>query len=322
MLSIAGSKNIPTSSLTMVSILVPVYNTAKYLQKCVDSLTGQTYSDLQIVLIDDGSTDDSWEIMKSLAKTDKRIEVYSQSNRGVAATRNQLLEKSRGDFVLFVDSDDWIDLNTIEILLKKQQEDDYDIVVFQMKGSFIHDENHYNQDQIIKLFLEHIVFTGSLCNKLVRGCLYDKIRIDENVSYGEDALLMWQVLLSVKNVATIDKQLYYYRINEQSISHQVFNGNKCTAYTTWDRICRDIDTLWPQYHDLAHARFACEMAKILRDGIIGGFDDKASIMVLQDEIRKDGTLIYKTRVSSRKMQLFAFVVSRNYWLAKQFKRFL
>ena len=169
----------------MVSILVPVYNSAKYLQQCVQSLTEQTYSDLQIVLIDDGSTDESWAIMRELASSDKRIEVYSQPNMGVAATRNHLLDKIRGDFVLFVDSDDWIDNNTIEILLNKQQEGDYDIVGFQMKGTLVADENQYNQEQIIKLFLEHIVFTGSLCNKFVKSHLYDNLKLDKLTPRGK-----------------------------------------------------------------------------------------------------------------------------------------
>ena len=87
----------------MVTILVPVYNTAPYLRECVDSITGQTYTDLQIVLINDGSNDDSWTIMRELAREDKRVEIYSQPNCGVATTRNHLLDKVRGDFVLFVD---------------------------------------------------------------------------------------------------------------------------------------------------------------------------------------------------------------------------
>ena len=80
--------------------------------------------------------------------------------------------------------------------------------------------------------------------------------------------------------------------------------------------------MWPQYSELAHARFACEMSKILRDGIISGYNDMASIRVLQDEIRKDCHLISKTGVSSYKMQLFAWVVSHSYWLAKRFNRYL
>ena len=128
----------------MVSILVPVYNSAPFLKQCVDSLTGQTYSDLQIVFINDGSTDDSLSIMQELARADRRIEIYSQPNSGVAATRNRLLDKVRGDFVLFVDSDDWIELDTIESLMREQQSRDYDLVVFQSGAARQHDEHLFH----------------------------------------------------------------------------------------------------------------------------------------------------------------------------------
>ena len=306
----------------MVSILVPVYNASKYLRQCVDSLTGQTYTDLQIVLIDDGSTDDSWELMQEMAQEDPRLEVYSQPNCGVAATRNHLLEKVRGEFVLFVDSDDWIELNTIEVLMQEQQREDFDIVGYQIYGSINNDENHYNQEQIIKLFLEHIAFNGSLCIKLIRSELLQGLFLDENVSYGEDALLVWQVLQRVRRVATLKKHYYHYRYNDDSLSHQHFNGRRCTAYTAWEQICRDTDDAWPQFSQLAHARFACEMAQILRDAVSTGYNDRARICILQEEIRRDGHLIGKTGISSFKMRAFAWVVSRNYWLATILHRYL
>ena len=116
----------------MVSILVPIYNVSRYLRECVGSLTRQTFTDLQIVLINDGSSDDSWEILQKLAQQDQRLEIYSQPNCGVAATRNRLLEKARGEFVLFVDSDDWIEQDTVEILMQEQKKEDYDIVMYQL----------------------------------------------------------------------------------------------------------------------------------------------------------------------------------------------
>ena len=177
----------------MVSILVPVYNAAPYLKECVDSLTGQTYRDLQIVLINDGSTDGSWAVLEELARKDKRLEIYTQRNCGVAATRNHLLEKARGEFVLFVDSDDWIELNTIETLIEEQQKGDYDLVSFQISNALPQDMD-YTQEQVVKLFLEHKDFRGSLCDKLIKAKLFDGLQTDPGVYYGEDALLVWQVL--------------------------------------------------------------------------------------------------------------------------------
>lgn len=305
----------------MVSILVPVYNVAPFLRQCVDSITGQTYTDLQIVLIDDGSKDDSWTIMQELASQDKRIEIYSQPNCGVAATRNRLLEKVRGDFVLFVDSDDWIELNTIELLMREQGEGDYDIVAYQLSLSKPHNE-YYDKRQIVKKFLEHNTFRGSLCDKLVKADLYKDLRIDATVSYGEDALLIWQVLQRVNKVCVIGKVLYHYRENEESLSRQRFNGKKFTAYTTWDYISRDTDELWPEYSDLARARFACEMAQILRTAAMAGYEYDNSVRLLQEEVRRDGHLIRKTRMSSNKMSLLAWLVSHSYWLTCRLSSFL
>lgn len=299
----------------MVSILVPVYNASRYLRECVSSLTGQTYADLQIVLINDGSTDDSWDIMQELAKHDHRLEVYSQSNCGVAATRNRLLEKARGEFVLFVDSDDWIERDTVEILMLEQKKEDYDIVMYQLSKHKT-DDYRYTKEEAIKKFLEHTTFRGSLCDKLIKRDLFEGLRIDETVSYGEDALLVWQVLQRINKMLFIGESFYHYRVNENSLSRQRFNGKKFTAYTTWNKICEDTDTLWPRYRDIAHARFACEMTQILLDASRCGYKYDKGIELLQEVIAHDAHLIVKTGISSRKMRMFAWLVSHSYWLAR------
>lgn len=300
----------------MVSILVPVYNAAPYLRECVASLVGQTYSDLQIVMINDGSTDESLEIMQELARQDKRIEIYSKPNAGVASTRNQLLGKVRGDWTLFVDSDDWIDLDTIEVLMKEQSEGDFDIVSFKMKGNSTDRKTRYSQEQAIKHFLEHTSFRGSLCDKLIRSSLFDKLLFDENVSYGEDALMVWNILQRVKSVSVLDKAMYHYRVNLNSLSRQTFNGKKFTAHIVWDSICCDTDESWPQFSDIAHARFACEMTQILKSAAASDYRHDSSIDLLQEEVRRDGRYISRTGISSRKMSMFAWLVSHSYWLAR------
>lgn len=299
----------------MVSILVPVYNASRYLRECVSSLTGQTYADLQIVLINDGSTDDSWNIMQELAKQDHRLEVYSQPNCGVAATRNRLLEKARGEFVLFVDSDDWIERDTVEILMQEQKKEDYDIVMYQLSKHKT-DDCRYTKEEAIKKFLEHTTFRGSLCDKLIKRDLFEGLRIDETVSYGEDALLVWQVLQRIDKMLFIGKTFYHYRVNKNSLSRQRFNGKKFTAYTTWNQICEDTDTLWPQYRDIAHARFACEMTQILLDASRCGYKYDKGVELLQEEVARDAHLIVKTGISSGKMRKFAWLVSHSYWLAR------
>lgn len=306
----------------MVSILVPVYNASSYLDDCVKSLVGQTYSDLQIVMINDGSTDDSWNVMKRLSRQDSRIEIYSQPNSGVAATRNRLLDKVRGDFVLFVDSDDWIELQTVEILMTEQVKDDYDMVVYQMVNALADAEGLFTREQAVKLFLEHKHMNGSLCNKLIRSSLFKGRYFDETVTYGEDAMMVWQVLQRVQQVRVIRDHLYHVRVNADSLSRRPFNKNKCSVYTVWDYICGGVDEAWPQYSDLAHARTACELTLVLRDAVKSGYNDRTYIRPVQDVIRRDEHLITATGLSSYKMRAFAWLVSHHYGLALRLARFI
>ncbi len=297
-----------------VSILVPVYNAAEYLKKCVGSITGQTYTDLQIVLINDGSTDGSWKIMRELASQDNRIEIYTQANQGVAATRNHLLEKVKGDFVLFVDSDDWIDPVTIETLMHEQQKGDYDIVMYQLHGNNGGSVVVYTQEEAIQLFLEHGFFRGMLWNKLIRSTLFEGLELDETISYGEDSFLTWNILQRIKNVVVLKKNFYHYNRNESGLSHQLFNGKKFSSFMVWHNITSDTDEKWPQFSEDAHARSACEMAQILLAAAINGYKPDEQTRMLQHSIRQDWHLMKKKNVSTMTMRAFAWLVSRCYGL--------
>ncbi len=296
---------------TLVSILVPVYNAADFLRVCVQSITAQTYTNLQIVLINDGSTDGSWELMKELARDDRRIEVYSQSNNGVAATRNGLLSKAIGDWVLFVDSDDTIAPDTVKILLQEQEKTGADMIVFNQRVARV-----YDKETVIREFLRHRGFRGMLWNKLLKREHLEGLEFDRSVSFGEDALMVWQVLQRVNHVVAINKRLYHYSPNATSLSLQRFNGKKFTAYTVWNAICNDVDETWPQYSDIAHARFACEMTQVLKSAAVSDYRHDSSVKLLQEEVRRDGHLIAKTGISSRRMSRFAWLVSHSYWLAR------
>ena len=99
-----------------ISVLVPIYNAEKYIEKCLDSIVNQTYENIEIVLIEDGSTDNSLEIIKEYSKQDKRIKIISIKNNGVADARNKALENATGDYVTFVDSDDYVEKDYVETL--------------------------------------------------------------------------------------------------------------------------------------------------------------------------------------------------------------
>ena len=106
----------------LVSVIVPVYNVAPYLEQCLDSIVNQTYQNLEIILVDDGSTDESGAICDRYAEQDGRIQVVHKENGGLSSARNVGLDKMTGEWVLFVDSDDWIELNTLELLFEQKNE--------------------------------------------------------------------------------------------------------------------------------------------------------------------------------------------------------
>ena len=203
----------------LVSVLIPVYNTEKYLPACLESIAGQTYPNLQVVVVDDGSKDASLSIAQEYAAKHPFIEVYHQENAGVAAARNNLLSHVKGEYVLFVDSDDWIEPDMVDFLVKKAKEYKVDMVTC---GRVVNDDlpkvecsivELWNQEHVIKEFLRHVSFNGSLCNKLIRVDLLHDVKFHFGISYGEDALFVWNVLQHVKQVLVTDKELYHYQMN-------------------------------------------------------------------------------------------------------------
>lgn len=303
----------------LVSILTPVYNVEEYLPKCLDSILGQTYPNLQVVLIDDGSKDNSWAVCKEYAAKDFRLEIYHQENQGVATTRNHLLEKVKGDYVLFVDSDDWIESDMVEYLLIKITESKADIVTCSM---VVNDNSvnttHisielWNQDKAIKEFLKHISLNGSLWNKLVKTSLLHNLKFHCEISYGEDALFTWQVLQRVKQVLYTDKKLYHYRRNLSSLSRQAWTPEKKgSGHQVWETITADTEKIWPQYLEIAKARFALEDFWGLYYAALCGYRYDNHIRIRQANVRQNMSHIKNSKLESRAKVVTASLLCRCY----------
>ena len=298
-----------------VSILVPCYNVEKYITQCLDSIIHQTYTNLQIVLVDDGSSDNTLNILNEYASKDSRIEVYHQENQGVAIARNVLLSKIKGDFFLFVDSDDWIELDMVEFLVGKVKETKADVITC---GNVINDNpvsSEYNhkillRNEAIERFLYHIEFRGSLCNKLVNSSLLHNCKFHCGISLGEDALFCWHFLQFT------DRQLYHYRMNNDSICHSTFGPKKLSAHIAWEQICNETKIWWPQYLQIAQARHCIEDVLLLRDAAHSGYKNKNDIRMLQKSISKTLTSIFKVNITSLRMKLYAIIISKCYKLGK------
>lgn len=310
----------------LVTILSPCYNVEKFLPKCLDSIINQTYSNLQIVLIDDGSKDGTWGIMQEYATKDSRIEVYHQENKGVATTRNHLLDRVNGDYVLFVDADDWIELDMVKFLVDLAVEYTADVVTCSMiknnqsvfKGACSIES--WTKELTVKEFLGHLRINGSLCNKLVKSVLFVGECIDTKCSYGEDALMFWHVIQKIKCLIQTDKQLYHYRMNDSSLSHLAWTPEKKgSGHLAWKQITNEANVLWPQYAAIGNARYAIEDMWGLYYASLANYPYDEHIKERQKNIRRNLKLIRKSGLVSKNKIFTAFVLAYCYFFGRFLK---
>lgn len=302
----------------MVSILIPAYNASAFLPKCLDCVLNQTYQDLQVVIVDDGSRDNTLELCQNYAEKDSRIEVYHQENEGVAPTRNHLLEKVKGDYVLFVDADDWIELDMVEYIVSLAKETDAELV---MCDRVINDAKPSDkepkvrilpQEEAIRDFLLHEYFVGALWNKLFKRSVVEGLSFHKDIWYGEDALFTWNVLQNVNTVAVSNKQLYHYYMNEESISHQAFGNKKLTGHLTWLRITEDVSKQWPQFLNIAKSSFGLQDMYLLRAASQSGYKKNDEIKKIQKTVKSYLPQILSRKNLKFKDRIYARLICRWY----------
>lgn len=215
-----------------VSVVIPIYNGQKYLQECLDSVLNQTYKNIEVILVNDGSTDDSLKICEKNREIDKRIVIVDKENGGVTLARKTGVKKATGKYVMFVDCDDWLDKDILEVFMKAILKENADIVV----GGFLEDYenekyavkggnlrfNKYNE-QNWDCFCKEMFYQGvvpgwgiwpTLWAKLFRKDLIETslAKLDERIFYGEDAACVFSACLEAKCVLAIENTGYHYRV--------------------------------------------------------------------------------------------------------------
>ena len=231
-----------------ISVIVPVYNASDYIEKCVESISTQSVKELQIILVDDGSTDNSLEICKRLEKMDERIFLIHQENSGASAARNEGMRYAKAEWVMFVDSDDWLEKGALETLYKETSHADSDIVMGMIvnnysfsdqdaasmkKKVYQYDMNKYRvafwggctiEPQVFaSVFpekMKHLPFLGSPCAKIYRRSLLEETKAAflKNIHYGEDTIFNMEVLKKARSVFYVSAPVYHYRMRAGSLS--------------------------------------------------------------------------------------------------------
>ena len=233
-----------------VSIIVPVYKVESFLPKCIESIQKQTFKNWELILVDDGSPDNSGKICDEYAKGDSRIRVLHKENGGVSSARNLGLENIKGEWVTFVDADDWLDANTLEQCMTFQ---DCDLIRF--SANFVYKEDgsknipyKLSKELTKEQLLEQIVARKSLLS--VWGCLFRAsligidIRFDTNLKNGEDWLVLVYMICKANKIAIVDKPLYQYNCyNENSCIANLNPQKILDSIKALNNICNQVDSI-------------------------------------------------------------------------------
>ncbi len=223
--------------MVKVSVIIPVYNVENYIAKCLESLISQTLKDIEIICVNDGSKDSSLEILNQYAQKDKRIVVFNQKNQGPGVARNLGIEKANGEYIAFVDSDDWLDSNALEILYSKAKTFDCDIVEFGFKEIYQDSGRVKFHKMKIKLpeskIFNHNISASYLfgtiliaCNKLFKASFIKNTGIKfAETRQAEDTIFTVSARVHAEKIIFVDKPFYNYLIRTGSAVNSQSNNN-------------------------------------------------------------------------------------------------
>lgn len=237
-----------------ISVIVPIYNADKYLARCIDSIVNHTYHNLEIILVDDGSVDQSLKICEQYAKNDTRIKIIYQHNQGVSVARNNGISHATGEYICFVDADDFVSKDYCQNLVNLIKRDNSDIAVY----TYIFYINHryfvnlaFTAENMIKdgcysakkwlrtcLIDFDIFLAASACGKLFKRSLFKHIRFPVNVDSAEDTYTTWRIYLTANRISFVNQSIYTYcRHSDSTISTHK------PIYTEWPLLCQQISLL-------------------------------------------------------------------------------
>ena len=265
----------------LISVIVPVYKVEKYLDRCVESIVNQTYENLEIILVDDGSPDNCPQMCDAWAEKDSRIKVIHKENGGVSSARNIGLDSATGEYIGFVDSDDYIEPEMYEMLMNALVEHYADIAV--CNNTHVDENNKridndagyqfdtFENENVMRSFLhgDHYDIT-SICNKCYLRKVINDLRFDSNITVGEDVLYNYCGFKSANRIVVVENYLYNYTFRSASAMR---SGNP-DVFSRWKIIKRiaDLEKNSVNY-SIAIAKYASELSCVARE-LIRSKNDK------------------------------------------------
>lgn len=307
----------------LISIIVPVYKVEKYLHRCVDSILAQTYNNIELLLIDDGSPDNSGMICDEYAEKDSRVRVFHKPNGGVSSARNLGLREAKGEYIGFVDSDDYVLPKMYETMIDliKSQGADIAICGYQKElkdGSFEpywKDQltSFFNKEQMIANLLTNHYYTCSVCSMLFSKSVIRSVSFDENKNHNEDLLFIYETMKNADKATFHSVPYYFYCTNEGSATTSGFSDAMMDVVYVSEYILHDIKINIPNLYRLERREFMRNNVTTAMSVARSGYTNRENIKHIQGNIRKH-LIPYLFSSAAFGYKFYALLVSLNWKL--------
>lgn len=295
--------------MTVLSFIMPAYNVEQTIEKSVQSVLSQNISDFELIIINDGSKDNTANICEKLAKNNAKIRVIHQENAGPSAARNAGLNQAQGDYIAFMDSDDYTKKDMYQILIKQLEEKQADIAICNVirinSDGTLNTLNSLSKittskDEMLKLYFKYNGIEFYVWNKVYRASIFKTVRFPEGVLY-EDVMLSYDALKQANKLVVIDEAGYFYKANSESIVNSSFNPKQYDNVLQRKILLEKIKLEYPAVFDLAvdklldgYLSTGYKIASSIKDECT-----KEYIKLLRNDIVEDQKMIFQNKVSSK-----------------------
>lgn len=315
-------EEIYAKKLPLISVIIPVYNVEEYLSRCLDSVIKQTYTNLEIIVVDDGATDNSGKICDEYREKDKRIKVIHKLNGGLSDARNVGLDTATGEYISFIDSDDWVSNDYIEYLylLLVKNECDVSVCGFcRTKEKILKKKMETKKIEIYEkeVAVENLLYqkiSTSAWGKLFRIKLWDDVRFEVGKIY-EDVEPIYLIFQKSKRVVVTNQNKYFYFCRKGSIVNQKFSIRKMDYVENCRKVLENVKTNYPMFEKAAISRLMWAEIHVLM------YMNKPEYYfneyrMLKDDIKKYRRIVMKDKQNKFNVRMVAFLSFMGYKIMK------
>lgn len=305
----------------LISVIVPVYNVAQYLEKSIESIQQQTYQNLEIILVDDGSTDESGRLCEQIAEQDERVLVYHKENEGLSQARNDGLKQAHGDYVIFIDSDDYIHPEMIASLYQQLVKEDADVSSCGVMNVYANSESPQTENQddyficdtetFLREYLIGEKIPGTICNKLIKREIAAQLTFPKGLIY-EDAYYHFDLIKVAKKYVVNTKPYYYYFHRGDSITTKSYTEKDLANIDIYQKFYTEVVKEYPNLTEVAFFRLAYAhffiLDKMLLDENFKEFKDYPRIY---GYLKKHAFAIFKNSIFRKGRRISALALFAN-----------